>query len=209
MDRIVNDYIASSKELKQKYDTIRTGKIYKQEQLKEQYQPITKPLEKLSETLPEYVHNNSTLQKYVQNRLETLPNYVQNRQETLPNYVQNRQETLPEGEELSREDIVNLIGKTAQKYLANYVSKDVKTDRVFGVRSDGEDLFIGNHPIWVIDDNIKFEDGTVYAGTDGLWELITLEEPKNYTNDDLDIYAKILQKTSSFRHNNDPNSKKN
>ena len=207
MEKIVNDYIASKNELKQKYDTIRTGKIYKQEQLKEQYQPITKPLEKLSDN----VSNNrqETIQKYVQNRLETLP--VQNRLETLP--VENRLETLPrpiqeETEELTKEDVVKLIGKTAQKYLANYASRDIKTDKVFGTRHENQDLFIGNQPIWVRDDNIKFEDGTTFEGSEGLWELLTLEEPENYTSDDLNAYAKILEKTSSFRHGNDPNSNK-
>ncbi|MBP1526304.1 MAG: hypothetical protein H9Q67_07425, partial [Spiroplasma ixodetis] len=39
-------------------------------------------------------------------------------------------------------------------------------------------------------------------------ELITLEEPKNYNDDDLDNYAKILQKTNSYKHNNDPTSNK-
>ena len=47
MDEVIQDYKTSRKELKEKYDSIRTRKIYTQEELKELYQPITNPLEKL------------------------------------------------------------------------------------------------------------------------------------------------------------------
>jgi hypothetical protein len=185
MDKEITNYINSTKNLKEQYDTIRTGKIYKQEELKELYKPITKPLEKLTDEI---------LQK-------TLPKYVENRQA-----VQIMPNSLPEP--LDKEDIIRVIGKTAQKFLSNYASKDIKTDRTFGIRVDNDDLFIGNQPIWIRDDNIKFKDGTEFIGTDGLWELLTLEEPKNYNEDDADNYAKIIQKTSSYKHNNDPTSNK-
>ena len=92
--------------------------------------------------------------------------------------------------------------------MSNYASKDIKTDRTFGIRVENDDLFIGNQPIWIKDNNLKFNDGTEFIGTDGLWELLTLEEPKNYNDNDVDNYINILQKTSSYKHNNDPTSNK-
>jgi len=189
----ITDYINSTKNLKEQYDTIRTGKIYKQEELKELYKPITQPLKKLTDEIQQ----------------KTFPEYTQIISETLPEYDKKRPTIQPSTSiELNKEDIIQVIGETAQKYLSNYASKDIKTDRTFGVRVENNDLFIGNQQIWITDNNIKFEDGIEFIGTDGLWELLTLEEPKNYNEDDLDNYANILQKTSSYRHNNDPNSNK-
>ena len=189
----ITDYINSTKNLKEQYDTIRTGKIYKQEELKELYKPITQPLKKLTDEIQQ----------------KTFPEYTQIISETLPEYDKKRPTIQPSTSiELNKEDIIQVIGETAQKYLSNYASKDIKTDRTFGVRVENNDLFIGNQQIWITDNNIKFEDGIEFIGTDGLWELLTLEEPKNYNEDDLDNYANILQKTSSYRHNNDPTSNK-
>ena len=57
----ITDYINSTKNLKEQYDTIRTGKIYKQEELKELYKPITQPLKKLTDEIQQ-----KTLPKYTQ-----------------------------------------------------------------------------------------------------------------------------------------------
>jgi len=189
----ITNYINSTKDLKEKYDTIRTGKIYKQEKLEELYKPITKPLESLRDEV----------------RQKTLPEYAQIMSETLPEYNKKIPIIQPSASvELNKENIIRVIGETVQKYLSNYASKDIKTDRTFGVRVENNDLFIGNQPIRINDNNIKFEDGTEFAGTDGLWELLTLEEPTNFNEDDIDNYAKILQKTCSYKHNNDPSSNK-
>ena len=60
-------------------------------------------------------------------------------------------------------------------------------------------MFIGNQPIWIIDNNIKFEDGTIIPGTNGLWELLILEVPKDYDENDENNYVNILKKTSSYK----------
>lgn len=184
----LQSYINSTKDLKEKYDTIRTGKIYKQEELKELYKPITKPLEKLIQ----------------QNMPKSLSEYVENRPKTLPEYVENQPPQLLD----NTEEVIKVIGRTAQKYLSNYGSKDIKTDKTFGIRVEDNDLFIGNQPVWIKDDNIIFKDGTEFIGTPGLWELLILEQPNHYDSVDEENYAEILQKTNSYRHNNDPNARK-
>lgn len=210
----ITDYLNSTKNLKEQYDTIRTGKIYKQEELKELYKPITQPLKKLTDEIQQ----------------KTLPNYAQIMPKTLPEYAKqsdvtsmhphkltdvstiSRSNPLDEQEPqvLDKEGIIRVIGRTAQKFSSNYASKDIKTDKTFGIRVENDDLFIGNQPIWIKDYNIKFEDGIEFIGTEGLWELLTLEEPKNYNDKDVDNYVNILQKTSrpSYKHNNDPTSNK-
>ena len=46
-----------------------------------------------------------------------------------------------------------------------------------------------------------------FKGTRGLWELLTMENPKNYNNEDLNNYEKIILSMNSYRHNNNPSSK--
>ena len=48
-----------------------------------------------------------------------------------------------------------------------------------------------------------------YEGTFGLWELIVSENPDYniYTNDNYDNYAKLILKSGTIYHNNDPSSK--
>ena len=204
----ITDYINSTKNLKEQYDTIRTGKIYKQEELKELYKPITQPLKKLTDEI-----RQKTLPKYAQIMPKTLPEYAKQSDVTSMRQHELTSRSNPVDEQappqvLDKDGIIRVIGKIAQKFLSNYASKDIKTDRTFGIRVENDDLFIGNQPIWIRDNNIKFEDGTEFTGTDGLWELLTLEEPKNYNDDDVDNYVNILQKTSSYKHNNDPTSNK-
>ena len=43
-------------------------------------------------------------------------------------------------------------------------------------------------------------------GTPGLWELIVSREPKNFTNDDYENYAKLMIKTNTLHRDNNPNS---
>ena len=136
MDKDINDYINSTKNLKEQYDTIRTGKIYKQEELKELYKPITTPLKKLTDEIHQ----------------KTFPKYAQIMPRTSLEYATAKQST---PQVLEKEDIIKVIGSTAQKFLSNYASKDIKTDRTFGIRVENDNLFIGNQPIWITDNNIK------------------------------------------------------
>ena len=52
-------------------------------------------------------------------------------------------------------------------------------------------------------------DGNVdktYEGKPGLWELIVLQKPKNYTDEDIVNYKNLLFKTNAIYRDNDPNS---
>ena len=45
-----------------------------------------------------------------------------------------------------------------------------------------------------------------YEGTPGLWELIVSKEPKDFTKEDYENYAKLMIKTNTLYRDNDPNS---
>lgn len=101
-----------------------------------------------------------------------------------------------------------LIGPLATKYLAYSASKNVKTDKTFGLRMEGHKLMIGNMKVVLDNDNLILDNDARYVGTPGLWELLTLATPKNYSNDDLDAYHHIIYDSNALYHNNDPSSQR-
>lgn len=104
-------------------------------------------------------------------------------------------------------DISQLLGPTASKYLKNYLSKTVKTDSTFGIRIEDGRIMMGNLPIKIDRDNVQLmNEDFWYEGSEGLWELLTLEKPTSYNEDDLKLYEDLLMKTSVYRQKNDPAS---
>ena len=105
------------------------------------------------------------------------------------------------------EELQNFIGDTAMKYLKMYSDKDVKTDRTFGFHTKGKEMLIGSDPVLIVNNDIHFSDGQVYRGTDGLWQLLALQRPKDYSDEDYNNFVEIILKTNSYRRNNDPDGK--
>lgn len=108
---------------------------------------------------------------------------------------------------LKEEIELRRMGEIGLKYIHMYTSRDVKTDPTFGLYAHKGSLYIGNQPVVILENNIHFSDGETFQGTDGLWQLICLRNPNNYTHDDYDNYTKIVLKSHTYRHNNDPNAK--
>lgn len=96
-----------------------------------------------------------------------------------------------------------LIGPVAQEYLRKHASTTGSVDRSFGIYDKNGQFYIGNTPVTIVDDNIRINDED-YQGTPGLWELITMKNPSQYTDEDYDNYAKILKATNAMRQKNDP-----
>lgn len=102
-----------------------------------------------------------------------------------------------------KEKLTKLIGPLAYDYLFN--TNPSNRDVTFGLYSKNGVLYLGNLPITVEDNNIKLDDET-FTGSEGLWELLTLKEPKSYNQDDLSAYEHLIIKSSSHRQRNDPNN---
>lgn len=119
--------------------------------------------------------------------------------------LENLNEKLTEGSHV--QIIEKSIGDTAMKYLKMYSDKSVKTDKTFGLCTKDEKMFIGGEPVVIKNNNIHFSDGEIFEGTDGLWQLLTLQKPESYTEEDYNNFAEIVMKTHSYRRNNDPDEK--
>src|SRR5436190_15952409 len=92
------------------------------------------------------------------------------------------------------------IGNIARAYLSHSLKKENEADHTYGLRYDNVAYKIGNKVVEIKDDDIIIGD-VLYKGTQGLWELITLKKPKEYTLDDLNTYKTILLQTNGHLKN--------
>jgi len=64
------------------------------------------------------------------------------------------------------------VGNVASLYMMTYVYWRRFLHTQYGIHKDGEPFMIGNSPVVIdTDGNITIK-GTVFRGTDGLWELL-------------------------------------
>ena len=94
------------------------------------------------------------------------------------------------------------MGEVAGKYLRKFTTKS-EADTTYGLYDKGGKSYIGNKLAIIVDNDIivgKDEND----GTPGLWELIVSKEPKVYTDEDYKNYVKLMLKTNTLHHNNDP-----
>ena len=83
-----------------------------------------------------------------------------------------------------------------------------KTDRYFGISKQSNGLYrMGNVNIELKDGNIITPAGIQYPGTNGLWNLIMLKTPLNYTDKDMEMYLQLIKQTDIMNHPNNLNSK--
>ena len=101
------------------------------------------------------------------------------------------------------------LGDIATKYLQQYASDKRTVDNNFGINSKAGVFYIGSSPISIHNNDVTIGDKT-YAGTPGLWELLTMAKPNKtiYDNDDLEEYAEILHATNAMRQPNNPSKPK-
>jgi len=66
--------------------------------------------------------------------------------------------------------------------------------------------YLGDSKVDIVDDNIKI-GGTEYQGTEGVWHLLMMDEPKINlpTDEDFENYGEMLIRTDAIRH---PESKR-
>ena len=96
------------------------------------------------------------------------------------------------------------IGEVAEKYLRKFTAKG-EADRTYGLYDKGGKFYIGNKLAIIVDNDLVVGKDE-YEGTPGLWELIVSKEPKDFTREDYENYAKLMIKTNTLHRDNDPNS---
>ena len=80
-------------------------------------------------------------------------------------------------------------------------------DKTFGLYAKNKKFHIGDKPVTIKNNNIIIE-GKKYIGSPGLWELITSNNPQNFTEEDYNNYIFLLIQTNTIYQDNNPNSTK-
>ena len=177
--------IKSANQIREKYRALKRGKFILDEERQESFKPITEKLEMLVD-----VNNKNKEQQIVPTHYSP-----QTPRPATPSRIPMIH-SRPTPSTLE-------FGKLAAKYLANYLlpkGKRTTTDTTYGIRKDenSSNFHIGNEIVEIMNDDITV-GGKTYTGTVGLWELLTLKSPKDYTEGDLANYKEILVKTSAHK----------
>src|SRR6218665_1890592 len=173
-DFIVEEFLKSKKNIKQNFLSERLGDTGLQRELTKMYKPIVDSQSTISK------EQNSLFSTIKENSAET-----SNAIKALPASISASLKTLPFKEypsiEAYEEDPVSdlktlELGEIATKYLQQYASNKRTVGTTFGIHSKAGVFYIGNSPISIHNNDVTVGDKT-YAGTPGLWKLLTMANP--------------------------------
>ena len=185
-DLIVKEYL----DLKKNIQNNLLSELELQTDLSNFFKPITETQKATTRDITEEL-------KPIKEGIENLPQAI-----TFPAYTSIQAfEEPPEGEEDAP-----YIGEIAKTYLRKFTTKD-EADRTYGLYDKDKKNYIGNKLAIIVDNDLVVGKDE-YEGTPGLWELIVSKEPKDFTKEDYDNYAKLMVKTNALRVGNNPESKK-
>ena len=209
-DLIVNEFLKTKRSIRQNVLEEKLGDIGLQRELSKLYKPITESQSGLASQLSAIKESSLAATRALKALPSTLSTTLstQLKSVTFPQYpsIQAYEEPAePEGAAQTIE-----LGDLATKYLQQYAANKKEVDTTFGIYSKDGQFYIGTSPITIQGDDIVVgtEGGPkTYAGTPGLWELITLSKPNKtiYTATDLENYASILDTTNAIRNPTNPN----
>ena len=190
-EELVRDFIETRKRIKDNFIARKVGEAEYQTGLTKLFKPVTETQKATTKEITDA--QKATAEKITK---ELLP--IREGLEKLPEVI-----TLPQYQAIEEYKKEKNLGPTVIKAL-NYIKPEEKT--TFGMYFKDGDFRIGDKKIDIEGNNIII-DGIPYKGTDGLWELIMKDEPKEgiYTDDDFIEYGKILKQTNAIYHGNNPN----
>ena len=182
---ISEELIKSANQIREKYRALKRGKFNIEEQRLEELKPLLDPLNKL-------VEDKKSENKLVVPQPPPLPKTPFSTPSRIP--------------ALNARPIPHSLqfGLIASKYLSKYLSHDATVDKTYGVRSENNKFYIGNKEVEIANDDVTIGEKT-FIGTDGLWQLLTLKDPKDYTPEDLANYKEILLITNAHKKSYEAN----
>ena len=83
--------------------------------------------------------------------------------------------------------------------LEYYATHTNGADKYYSIREENGEFILGDKQIELDGNNIII-DADQYHGTPGLWRLIMLNDPKDYTEDEFHIYETIAKQTNMILH---------
>ena len=197
---IVEEFLKTKKNIQQSFLSEKLGDTGLQHELTKLYKPVTDAQKGLQESIK---RDLGSIKENLSATLQALP-APSSKAIQFPQYPSIEAFADPV------EDIRTLeLGNLATKYLQQYASNKKSTDTTFGINSKDGAFYIGDTPVTIQDNDIIVHD-KMYAGTHGLWELLTMTKPDKsiYDANDMGNYAEILNTTNAIRQPNNPSKPK-
>ena len=187
-DLMVKEYLDLKKNIRDNLLSERTGEQYLQTDLFKFFKPITETQKATTKEITEEL-------KPIKEGIENIPQAI-----IFPAHPSII--AVEEGEE---ED-APYLGEIAKTYLRKFATKG-EVDRAYGLYDKDGKFYIG-HKLAIIVNNDLVVGKDEYEGTPGLWELIVSKEPKDFTEEDNENYARLMIKTNALRQKKNPNRPK-
>ena len=152
-EEIVEDYINTKNQIKQKYENEKAIGLQQRIDLEKQYQPLLRATEDSTKKITTELKNNRALSE---------KGYWN------PNFAKSAIDT--------------------------YLNLKTNKDRYYGIQKRGDRYVMGDAFVEISDNNI-IVNGRQFKGTPGLWQLIMLNIPENYTKEDAIQYEDLVEAT--------------
>ena len=190
-EELIKDFIETRKRIKDNFIARKVGESEYQTGLTKLFKPVTETQKATAKEITEA--QKATAEKITS---ELLP--IRENLEKIPGI------TFPEYQAIERHIKEKNLGPLVTKALEN-----IKTEKktTFGIFFKNGDFKMGDKTVNIINDDIIIND-KVYKGTPGLWNLIMLDKPQNFTEEDFLNYGELLIRTNTIYQNNNPNSNK-
>ena len=190
-EELVKDFIETRKRIKDNFMARKVGETEYQTGLTKLFKPVTDTQKATAKEITEA--QKTTAEKFTQ---ELLP--IKEGIEELPTKLFRK---IFPSIEFKASDIINFGPLAVNSLLQAFTKKDI--DKFYGINAEDGNFKIGDKFITIEDNDIIIGDIT-FEGTPGLWELITLKNPENYTKEDLTKYEQLVILTNTAYRNNDP-----
>ena len=190
-EELIKDFIETRKRIKDNFVARKVGESEYQTGLTKLFKPVTDTQKTTAKEITEA--QKATAKKFTQ---ELLP--IKEGIEELPTKLFKK--VFP-SIEFKTSDIINFGPLAVDSLLKAFTKKDI--DKFYGIYAEDGKFKIGDKFITIEKDDIIINNIT-FVGTPGLWELITLKNPENYTEEDLTKYEQLVILTNTAYRNNNP-----
>ena len=207
-DAIVKEYLELKKKIRSNFLSERTGEQQLQTDLSKFYKPITETQKATARDITEGLKPVKEGLENIRRGIQDIPDIVSG-MEAIKRYEKELEEEEKEKEKKEEdeedEEDEEEVGPIAKDFLSR-----PNTDKIFGVRKEKGNHYIGNQHVVIEDDNITLsKSGDTFIGTSGLWGLITSKNPDkkliDWTKEDRYKYDKLMIKTNALHKGYNPN----
>lgn len=209
-NNITNDIIKTANTIRKKYNILKSYKVLHRSQLEDTFKSLSKPLNELvkhTANIPK--PENKAFVNVKRLKLEKIENNDTDDDDDPDGTVRNDSTTSEEAFYSENDDgddgdyAYNGRGNISSKYLLKVKNDAKDVDNRFGVRVVAGQFVIGASKLTIIGNDLTLDDTKKYIGSEGLYELMFMKNPKAglYNQTDLDTYCEIIKYSNACRRN--------